>query len=45
VSKIPIHSWWTSRPFVGQMDEVALYDHPITAQEVAHHYRLANWPQ
>jgi hypothetical protein len=45
VSKIPIHSWWTSRPFVGQMDEVALYDHPITAQEVAHHYRLANCPQ
>jgi Concanavalin A-like lectin/glucanases superfamily len=45
LSKIPIHLWWTSRPFVGRMDEVALYDHPITAQEVAHHYRLAKWRQ
>jgi Concanavalin A-like lectin/glucanases superfamily len=45
LSKIPIHRWWTSRPFVGRMDEVALYDHPITAQEVAHHYRLAEWRQ
>jgi len=41
LSNIPIHRWWTSRPFVGRMDEVALYDHPITAQEVARHYRLA----
>jgi hypothetical protein len=43
LSKIPIHRWWTSRPFVGRMDEVALYDHPITAEAVAHHYRLAKW--
>jgi hypothetical protein len=28
------------RPFVGQMDEVALYDHPLTIEEIRNHYRL-----
>jgi hypothetical protein len=31
----------TSRPFVGWMDEVALYDHPLTFEEILYHYRLA----
>lgn len=30
-----------SRPFGGRMDEVALYDHPLSAEEIRHHYRLA----
>jgi hypothetical protein len=42
LTKVPIHHWWWSRPFVGLMDEVALYDHPISADEVLSHYRLAN---
>ncbi|WP_422930540.1 LamG-like jellyroll fold domain-containing protein [Singulisphaera sp. PoT] len=30
-----------SRPFVGRMDELALYDHPLSQQEVLSHFRLA----
>ena len=41
LTKVPIHHWWWSRPFVGRMDEVALYDHPISAEEVRRHYQLA----
>jgi hypothetical protein len=37
----PKHSFFTSRPFVGRMDEVALYGHPLTAEEVRRHYQLA----
>jgi hypothetical protein len=29
-----------SRPFVGRIDELALYDHPLTADEVRRHYEL-----
>jgi hypothetical protein len=29
------------RPFVGRVDEVALYDHPLSAEEVRVHYQLA----
>ncbi len=29
------------RPFVGRIDELAIYDHPLTAEEVRSHYRLA----
>jgi hypothetical protein len=29
------------RPFVGQLDELAIYDHPLSAEEVRHHFRLA----
>ena len=28
------------RPFVGRMDEVVLYDRPLTAQEIREHHRL-----
>jgi Concanavalin A-like lectin/glucanases superfamily len=28
------------RPFVGRMDEVALYDHPLAADEIRDHHRL-----
>jgi Concanavalin A-like lectin/glucanases superfamily len=31
---------WENRPFVGQIDEVALYDHPLSAEEVRRHYKL-----
>jgi hypothetical protein len=41
LTRVPIHHWWWSRPFVGLMDEVALYDHPISAQEVRSHYRFS----
>ena len=44
LSKVPIDHWWWSRPFVGLMDEVALYDHPLSAEEVRTHYRLAQTP-
>jgi hypothetical protein len=30
-----------SRPFVGRIDELVLYDHPLAAEEIARHYRLA----
>ncbi|MHC5544860.1 LamG-like jellyroll fold domain-containing protein, partial [Singulisphaera rosea] len=29
-----------SRPFVGRMDELALYNHILTPEEVQHHYDL-----
>lgn len=32
----------TSRPFVGQIDEVALYDRPLTVEEIRRHHRLAS---
>jgi hypothetical protein len=28
------------RPFVGRLDELALYDHPLTVEEVRRHFRL-----
>jgi hypothetical protein len=31
---------WASRPFVGRIDEVALYDRPLTVEEVRRHYAL-----
>lgn len=33
------------RPFVGQLDEVALYDHPLTAAEVRAHHALRATPR
>jgi hypothetical protein len=30
-----------SRSFVGRLDELAIYDHPLTAEEVRTHFRLA----
>jgi hypothetical protein len=29
------------RPFVGRIDELAVYDHPLTPEEVKNHFRLA----
>jgi hypothetical protein len=29
-----------SRPFVGRIDELVLYEHPLPAEEIARHYRL-----
>jgi hypothetical protein len=37
-----LHHTGYRRPFVGLMDEVALYDRPLTAEEVRSHYRLAS---
>jgi hypothetical protein len=31
-----------SRPFVGRIDEIALYDRPLSAGEVRRHYELGN---
>jgi hypothetical protein len=41
LSKVPVNHWWWCRPFAGQMDEVAIYDHPLAADEVRGHFRLA----
>ena len=30
-----------SRSFVGRLDELAIYDHPLSAEEVRHHFDLA----
>jgi hypothetical protein len=30
------------RPFTGRIDELAIYDHPLSSDEVRGHYRLAN---
>ncbi len=30
------------RPFVGRLDEFALYDHPLSAEEVETHFRMAH---
>ena len=31
-----------SRSFVGQLDELAVYDHTLTAEEIRNHFRLAS---
>jgi hypothetical protein len=30
------------RPFVGRLDELALYDHPLSAEEIQEHFRLGS---
>lgn len=30
-----------SRPFVGRLDELVLYDHPLSPEEIQNHFRLA----
>jgi hypothetical protein len=42
LTAIPEHSDDTSRPFVGRMDEVALYDRPLTVEEIRSHHRMAD---
>jgi len=32
------------RPFVGELDELVVYDHPLSTEEVRSHYRLAASP-
>jgi hypothetical protein len=39
-----IHHSGFRRPFVGLMDEVALYDRPLAAGEIKAHYALASHP-
>ena len=39
-----MHHTGFRRPFVGLMDEVALYDRPLTTEEIRAHYRLAIHP-
>ena len=29
------------RPFVGRLDELAIYEHPLSSEEVRSHFRLA----
>jgi hypothetical protein len=41
LSKVPVDHWWWCRAFVGQLDEVAIYDHPLSAAEVREHFDLA----
>jgi hypothetical protein len=41
LSTIPIDDWLHNRAFVGRLDEVALYDHPLSIEEIRSHRRLA----
>ena len=36
-----LHRLIYSRPFVGRLDEVALYNRPLSIEEIRQHYRLA----
>jgi Concanavalin A-like lectin/glucanases superfamily len=36
-----LHRLIYSRPFVGRLDEVALYNHPLSIEEIRRHHRLA----
>ena len=36
-----LHRLIYSRPFVGRLDEVALYNRPLSIDEIRQHYRLA----
>ena len=40
LTTLPKHNEDTSRPFVGWMDEVAIYDRPLTIEEIRSHHRL-----
>ena len=40
LTTIPLEHDNTSRSFVGRMDEVALYDHPLPVDEIKQHSRL-----
>src|SRR5262249_35416780 len=41
LSTIPKSDWLYNRAFVGQMDEVAIYDHPLSVPQIRLHYELA----
>jgi hypothetical protein len=40
LSITPEHSDLPCHPVVGRMDEVALYDHPLTVEQIRDHHRL-----
>lgn len=40
LTTLPKHNEDTSRPFVGWMDEVAIYNRPLSSDEILSHYRL-----
>ncbi|SIO67962.1 Concanavalin A-like lectin/glucanases superfamily protein [Singulisphaera sp. GP187] len=40
LTTLPKHNEDTSRPFVGSMDEVAIYNRPLTIEEIRSHHRL-----
>jgi hypothetical protein len=42
LTTIAKHNEDTSRPFVGWMDEVALYNRPLTIEEIQRHHRLGS---
>ena len=42
LTTVPRHTDTWSRPFVGRLDEVALYHRPLTVEEVRRHYRLGS---
>jgi hypothetical protein len=42
LSKVLVDHWGVIRPFVGQMDEVAIYDHSLSADEIREHFSLAS---
>jgi hypothetical protein len=37
----PADTWLVNRAFVGLLDEVALYDHPLSTEEIRQHHRAA----
>jgi hypothetical protein len=41
LSSYPHRVWEHGRPFVGRMDELALYNRPLSTAEVRSHYQLA----
>jgi hypothetical protein len=41
LTTIPVSDWMHNRGFVGQLDEVALYNHPLSIEEIRRHRRLA----
>jgi hypothetical protein len=41
LTTIPSNDWMHNRGFVGRLDEVALYDHPLSIEEIRHHRQLA----
>lgn len=40
LSTVPKHGTLWERPLVGRMDEVAIYDRPLTIEEIRRHHRL-----
>lgn len=42
LSTIPLSDYIHSRAFVGQIDEVALYERPLSAEEIENHYKLGS---